>query len=318
MMTTPVASSTGPYATLIGPFRSSLILAIGMLALILPTMIDVARTSWSTEQGAHGPIVLVTGIWLLWGELHRAPVATRPGSTSLVAALLAPLLVVFTVARISGIIEIEGLAMFATVIVVAYGLWGPEPLRRVWFPLIYLLFVFPPPDTLFTMVTQPLKIAVSQTAVFLLGLLGYPIAGSGVTIQIGQYQMLIAAACAGLNSLLSLTALGLFYTYLRHKSELAYMVVLVCFILPVAVLANLVRVVLLLLITYHFGEAAGQGFFHELAGLTMFTVALLTIFVVDWLAAPLRNRLARPNARPNARTPAVTPARTPARPGAKA
>jgi exosortase len=256
-------------------------------------MIDVARTSWSTEQGAHGPIVLVTGIWLLWGELRGAPIVNRPGSSRIVIALLVPLLIVFTVARITALIEIEGFTMYASVIVVAYALWGPEPLRRVWFPLIYLLFVFPPPDTLFTMLTQPLKIAVSQAAVVLLGLLGYPIAGSGVMIQIGQYQMLVAAACAGLNSLLSLTALGLFYTYLRHKSELAYMVLLVCFILPVAILANLVRVILLLLITYHFGEAAGQGFFHELAGMTMFTVALLTIFAIDWLAAPLRTRLAR-------------------------
>lgn len=296
MMTVATTTSAMPFASAAGPFRSSLILAIGMLAFIAPTMLDVARTSWSTEQGAHGPIVLVTGIWLLWGELRGAPIVARPGSTLLTIALLAPLLVLFTVARIAGLIEIEAFTMYASLIVGAYALWGSEPLRRVWFPLIYLLFVFPPPDTLFTMLTQPLKIAVSQAAVFLLGLLGYPVGGSGVTIQIGQYQMLVAAACAGLNSLLSLTALGLFYTYLRHKSELAYMVLLVCFILPIAVLANLVRVVLLLLITYHFGEAAGQGFFHELAGLTMFTVALLTIFVIDWLAAPLRNRLARKGA----------------------
>lgn len=294
MMTNAVSPAASPFASIIGPFRSSPILAIGMLAFILPTMLDVARVSWSTEQGAHGPIVLVTGLWLLWGELRAAPVLARPGSTGLVIALLAPLLILFTLARIAGLIEIEGFTMYAALIVVAYALWGPAPLRRVWFPLIYLMFVFPPPDTLFTILTQPLKIAVSQTAVFLLALAGYPVAGSGVMIQIGQYQMLVAAACAGLNSLLSLTALGLFYTYLRHKSELAYMVVLVCFILPIAVLANLVRVVLLLLITYHFGEAAGQGFFHELAGLTMFTVALLTIFAIDWLAAPVRNRLARP------------------------
>ena len=276
------------------PRRWSLILAIGLLAFIAPTMVDVARASWSTEQGAHGPIVLVTGIWLLWRELRGARLDLRPGSAQLTIGLLVPLLIVFTLARITGIIEIEGFAMYATLIVVAYALWGPAPLRLIWFPLIYLLFVFPPPNSLFTMMTQPLKIKVSEMAVFLLGHLGYPIAGSGVTIQIGQYQMLVAAACAGLNSLLSLTALGLFYTYLRHRSELYYMILLICFILPVAVLANVVRVVLLLLITYHFGEAAGQGFFHELAGLTMFTVALLAIFAVDWLAAPLRARLATP------------------------
>ena len=149
-----------------------------------------------------------------------------------------------------------------------------------------------PPDTLFAMMTQPLKILISQTAVSMLHLFGYPIAGSGVMIQIGQYQMLVAAACAGLNSLLSLTALGMFYSYIRHSSNFPYMLVLICFILPIAVIANLVRVLLLLLITYHFGEAAGQGFFHELAGLSMFASALIAIFCIDWLGTPLRHRLA--------------------------
>ena len=91
---------------------------------------------------------------------------------------------------------------------------------------------------------------------------------------------------------MSLTALGLFYSYMRHSSNFAYMVFLVVCILPIAIFANLVRVMLLMLITYHFGEAAGQGFFHELAGLTMFASALIGIFVLDWLASPLRDRLA--------------------------
>jgi len=57
----------------------------------------------------------------------------------------------------------------------------------------------------------------------------------------------------------------------------------------------LVRVLMLLLITYHFGEAAGQGFFHELAGMTMFLTALLGIFLIDSLASPLRRRFALPS-----------------------
>ena len=96
--------------------------------------------------------------------------------------------------------------------------------------------------------------------------------------------MLVAAACAGLNSLISLTALGLFYTYIRHRSSFVYMVFLSICILPISIIANLVRVLLLLLITYHFGEAVGQGFFHEFAGVSMFATALLCIFGLDWIA----------------------------------
>ena len=122
----------------------------------------------------------------------------------------------------------------------------------------------------------------------------HPITRHGASIVV--CYSVRAAACAGMNSIISLTALGLFYTYIRHSANWRYMALLVLFILPVAVFANLVRVLLLLLITYHFGEAAGQGFVHELAGLTMFLTALIGIFAVDKLASPLRRRLtsARP------------------------
>lgn len=258
-------------------------------------MADVARQSWTTEQGAHGPMVLAIGIWLLSREWGAARRLARSGSPVLVAILFAVLLPLYVFARVTSIIEIEGAAMYALLLTTGFALWGGAAIGRVWFPLFFLLFTFPPPDTLFAMLTQPLKIAVSESAVSLLHALGYPVAGSGVTIQIGPYEMLVAAACAGLNSLISLTALGLFYTYIRHSSNWRYMVLLLVCIVPVAVVANLVRVLMLLLITYHFGEAAGQGFFHELAGMTMFLTALLGIFLIDSLASPLRRRFAPPS-----------------------
>jgi exosortase len=250
-------------------------LVIGVCALAGPTMADVARESWTTEQGAHGPLVLAIGVWLLSREWGVARTLARPGPAVLVSLLFAVLLPLYVFARVTSIIEIEGAAMYALLLTTALALWGGAALARLWFPLFFLLFTFPPPDTLFAMLTQPLKIGISEAAVSILHVAGYPVAGSGVTIQIGQYEMLVAAACAGLNSLISLTALGLFYTYIRHSANWRYMALLLLCIVPVAIVANLVRVLLLLLITYHFGEAAGQGFFHELAGLSMFMTALL-------------------------------------------
>lgn len=269
------------------------LLAAGTVALVVPTMLHVGKESWSTEQGAHGPLVLATGIWLISRQWAAIRAAARPGSPLLTAILLAVLLPLYVFSRIAGIIEIEGPVMYAALVVAAYMLVGPTALSRVWFPLVYLLFTFPPPDTLFAAITQPLKIGISTSAVEILHTFGYPIAGSGVTIQIGQYEMLVAAACAGLNSLISLSALGLFYTYIRHSSNLPYMALLFTCIFPIAVAANLIRVLILLLITYHYGEAAGQGFFHEFAGMVMFLIALVGIFVVDELARPIERRLAR-------------------------
>ena len=260
---------------------ADLALIIGVAAILLPTMIEVGQFNWTTEQGGHGPIVLATGLWLLWREVKSSSAPRQPGNLIVGALSLVVLLAVYLVARITGTLEIEALAMYGALIMGAYLLFGGALLRSIWFPLLYLALTLPPPDSVVAAVTQPIKIAISEWAVHLLYELGYPIASSGVTIQIAQYELLVAAACAGLNSIISLGAICLFYGYLRHRTNFAAFAMIALSVIPIAVFSNFIRVIILILITYYLGEAAAQGFLHDFAGLTMFAVALLTVFVID-------------------------------------
>lgn len=296
---TSSASSRYGWADL-APLRATLVrhwlLAIGVIGVALPTMYNVATETWSTEQGAHGPIILATASWLIarcWGESRAL---ARPGDSRAAFAaflLAAPL---YIVARIISIVEIEGLMMYVLLLITAYWLIGFAPLRAMWFPIVYGLFIFPPPDTVVALLTQPIKIGISRAAINMLHAVGYPVAGSGVTIVIGQYQLLIAAACAGLNSLISLSAIGLFYVYVRHNANWRYALLLMFAIVPVAILANAARVLGLILITYHLGDGAAQGFLHSFSGITIFLISMLGIFAVDALISPLRRRPAGPAA----------------------
>lgn len=264
----------------------SLALIVGGLALVIPTMVDVARFNWTTDQGGHGPIVLATGIWLLWRET-RSGLTPGSGSAVLPAAIaVTAFLALFVVSRITNILEIEAFAMYAALVSAAFMFWSGKSIRALWFPILYLALALPPPDSVVAFVTQPVKILISQAAVNLLHLLGYPIASSGVTIYIAQFELLVAAACAGLNSIISLSAICLLYAYLRRRSNPGYLFVLMLAILPVAIFANFIRVLTLILITYYMGEAAAQGFLHDFAGLLMFAVALFTIFAFDELVSP--------------------------------
>ncbi len=260
---------------------ADLALIIGVAAILLPTMLEVGQFNWTTEQGGHGPIVLATGLWLLWREVKSSSAPRAPGNLIVGGLSLVALLAIFLVARITSTLEIEALAMYGALIMGAYLLVGGALLRSIWFPLLYLALTLPPPDSVVAAVTQPIKIAISEWAVDLLYALGYPIASSGVTIQIAQYELLVAAACAGLNSIISLGAICLFYGYLRHRTNFAAFAVIALSVIPIAVFSNFIRVIILILITYYLGEAAAQGFLHDFAGLTMFAVALLTVFVID-------------------------------------
>lgn len=266
-------------------------LALGALAILVPTMRFVARESWSTEQGAHGPIVLATGLWLLvrlWP--YAMQVAKRPPLYFSLPLLLL-LLPAYAVSRVTQIIELEGYLVYAVVLTGLYSLVGGAALRRLWFPLFYIAFIFPPPESIVWAITMPMKIGISKAAVWLLSALGYPIGAEGVVIYVGQYELLVAAACSGLNSIISLSAITLFYIYLRHEAEWQYAAFLAFLIVPVALIANFIRVLILILLTYHAGEAAAQGFLHNFAGIAMFVVALLTMFGIDSLLKPLWDRV---------------------------
>ncbi|HEX9806656.1 MAG TPA: exosortase, partial [Alteraurantiacibacter sp.] len=162
-------------------------------------------------------------------------------------------------------------------------LGGWHALRRLWFALFFLVFLVPLPGFVIVSMTGPLKSLVAQAVESMLYALGYPIARSGVVLSIGQYQLLIADACAGLNSIFSLAALGVLYLYLTASGNLARTVVLLASIVPIALAANLLRVMALVLITFHFGDGAGQSFFHGSAGMALFAIALVLLLGLDVL-----------------------------------
>jgi exosortase len=113
--------------------------------------------------------------------------------------------------------------------------------------------------------------------------LDYPIARSGVVLSIGQYQMLIADACSGMNSIYSLAALGFLYLYLTASRNHTRTALLLASIVPIAVAANFIRVLILILVTFHLGDDAGQSFFHGSAGMALFVTALLLLLGFDAL-----------------------------------
>jgi exosortase len=151
----------------------------------------------------------------------------------------------------------------------------------LWFPLLYLAFAIPLPASLIDLITSPLKTEISSVVTSILGAAGYPIARSGVIISIGQYQLLVADACSGMNSMLSLFALGTLFMYLMRRPSLMHNFWMFVAIAPIAFVANIARVIALVLVTFYLGDEAGQGFMHGAAGVLVLLVALGMLFGLD-------------------------------------
>jgi exosortase B len=267
---------------------------LGIVAITIPTFISLARGPWSLESGVHGPIVLATGLWLVFRRVPELRGKFVPGDRLVTGLMLAVAVPLYAFSRAFDFISLEVAAWLLALVAVGYAYAGGAILRSMWFPIFYLAFIIPVPGWILDVVTQPLKILVSEVVTYILTAFGYPIARIGVTLYVANYQLLVEDACAGLNSLVSLSAIGLFYVYMLRGSNWRYSLLLLALVVPIAIAANIVRVLALVLITYHFGDAAAQGYLHNSAGMVTFTSALLFIFLVDKLLTPVRNALASP------------------------
>lgn len=279
-----------PWLTLLAP------LALGLAVLFLPTFHQLSQTVWKSEEQGHGPIILAVSAWLLWQQRGALAAAAAQGAGAAAWALLAFGLLLYVLGRSQDILLFEVGALMPLAAASLALLFGWRVVRLAIFPLLFLVFMVPLPAALIDSLTAPLKQSVSVIAENLLYLAGYPIARTGVVLSVGQYQLLVADACSGLNSMFSLSALGLLYLHIVRHPPVWRNAVLLLSILPIAFLANVVRVMILVLVTYHFGDEAGQGFIHGAAGMVLFIIALGLLIGLDSLLG-LAARLGRKEAR---------------------
>jgi exosortase B len=256
--------------------------AVGLLALYLPVCWELSTTIWQTDEHGHGPIILIIVMWLIWRERTAlAPRGVPAPSTGL--GLLIFGLAMYILGRTNDVTIFEVAALLPILAGSVLAMRGWQTLRSMWFPLAFIIFMVPLPGVLVDALTGPLKQHVSEIAEQLLYAAGYPVGRTGVMLTIGQYQLLVADACSGLNSMFSLTALGLLYLYLLPRRNWLHSSIIIAAILPIAFAANIVRVLVLVLVTYYFGDAAGQGFLHGAAGMVLAMAALIIILCADAL-----------------------------------
>ena len=255
----------------------------GFAAMYTPVYWWAAGDIWQSEDHGHGPIILAVLVWLFWGlrnDIAAAPLEPAPmlGWPLFVTGLFA-----YFVGRVFGISILEFGSQPLVVAGTLLLLKGPTALRLAWFPVIYFVFMIPLPSIIVDAITGSLKQWIASIVESLLYLIGYPIARTGVILSIGPYQLQVADACSGLHSMFSLSALGTLFMYMMGRKSRLQMGIMLAAILPIAFVANIIRVITLVLVTYYLGDEAGQGFLHGAAGMVLMLVALLCFFALDKL-----------------------------------
>ncbi len=281
-----------------GPRRASiswsrLFLIAAIILWIAPVAFALVTKVWTIEQGAQGPIILVTGLWLLNVRLQQYAALRAPGRLDITIVALLPCLLLYVVAAMINMLMAMLLATWAGLVVLLYAGWGRSVLRRVWFPLAYCLFLIPPPVVVVDPIVQILKRSIALHAVDSVAAFGVEVASRGSSLFVDQYELLVAAACSGMNSIFSLTAIGIFYVHVRHDDDWRYTTLLALAIVPVALATNLIRVVLLLVAVHLWGPHVLDTPLHMGTGLAMAALALAILAAIDVSLIPIARRIGR-------------------------
>jgi exosortase B len=264
----------------------SVVLLLSAAAIMFfPTFYDLLFGGiWAAADYSHGPFVLAIALWLLYQRWEGAPSGIPYQANSLSGLLLiAVAALTYVPARILSLRYVEAADFIVCLTGIVLIVGGTKLLAATRFPLFFLIFMIPLPDFLVSSISSLLKVAVSITSVHVLTAFQFPVARNGVIIFIGPYQLLVADACAGIRTLFMLEALGLLYLNVVKYHSVLRNILLAILIVPISFAANVARVILLALITYYWGDEAGEGFLHEFAGISLFLLGLLSLLFVDGL-----------------------------------
>jgi exosortase len=249
-----------------------------LLVLLYHRIAGKLVMDWETPEYGHGFLIPFFALFLLWDKrrtLRTTPIAPSwAGAFLVVLGLLELLLGVFGadlfLQRTSFILLAAG---------IIWTLFGKSMLGQLKFVLFVLLLAIPLPTIVYNQITFPLQMWASTLASSTLQLLQVPVLQEGNIIQLPAMPLEVAVACSGIRSLMSLFAVAVIYGYFLERATWRRWVLALA-ALPIAVTANVARIVGTGLCVQYWDPVKAMGFFHEFSGWLMFLVSLGCLYLV--------------------------------------
>ena len=260
-------------------------LAVWLLATA-PALRSMTLDWWDDANYSHGLLIVPVALFFLWrGRDSWRPV--RPTVSLIGLALFAGVALIYLLGTAAAENFSTRVAAVAGIGTLAWGLLGWRWVRSAWFPFTFLFFAIPWPYVIYYQLTFPLQLFSTKVACAIIDTLGITFTRQGNVIHLPGYSLEVVEACSGVRSLLSLTTLGAAYAYLTQPG---YVRPWVLFILaaPIALSANIFRLVVTALGAYGWGPAVADSFLHELGGLLVFGAALTALIItgaiISWIS----------------------------------
>ena len=227
---------------------------------------------------SHGILIpFVSGflVWQMRDELaaikpRRSPWGMPLIITGLCVHLMSSLLRVYFTSGFSMLVVLSGLVLF---------FYGSKTLKKITFPVAFLIFMIPVPLVVITNISFKMKIFAAQIATAALNSMGLEAVRSGSVLKMQHTYVVVDDICSGLRSLISLTALGSIFAWWM-KGPMPKRILLFCSTIPIAIATNVLRIVFLSFVSEVWGSQSATGFVHDFSGFMVFALAFVLLYAV--------------------------------------
>jgi exosortase len=249
----------------------------GFVAAYSGTLAALWRVWMRNENYSHGFLIGPIAVWLVWRERANLKQEATAGSAGGISLLLVAF--VFQLVGLRGdVVTIQGLSLVLAIAGVVWSLFGTRVMRRTLFPIAFLIFMIPTLPWFVNTLSFRLKILSARNAVAIAHSLGIVVQRSGVNLIFSEGTLAVENACSGLRSLVALMALGALFGHMSNGAGWKRISLFVL-ALPIAVLANTLRIAALCVYAGMGDVAGAAGTFHEVGGYALFGVAFLLLLL---------------------------------------
>ncbi|SPD74996.1 Exopolysaccharide synthesis membrane protein H (Exosortase) [uncultured Desulfobacterium sp.] len=257
-----------------------------LLILMVSTFIFAFYPAWknlilawsSSDEYSHGFLMVPVALYIVWRKKAKlVSMKIQPSNWGLAFIIFS--LSCYLFAYFAEISTLSSLSIVLVIIGTLLYLLGYPILKELFFPIFLLLFMIPIPAQIYSSLTVPLQLFVSKVSVAIAALLGVPIYREGNVLHLPDRTLQVVHACSGLRSMISLLTLSAVFGYLTLRSD-ALRTVLFISGIPVSILVNIFRVLLLVIAFYYFRFDLTTGTVHTVFGMLIFVLALISLFAI--------------------------------------
>jgi exosortase len=253
-------------------YAPAAIVLLATLAVVFPAFAHAVDVWSTTEEFSYGFLIPPVAALIIWWRRDQLVKSIGRGANFGLWIAAAALLIAILSERV-GIHAISGLAVTPLLFGAAVYLWGWRAGRVLAFPFGFLAFGLGVFRGLLDTVGFALQGITAFGAGSLAPLVGVPVVRDGLVLSSDRFAFIVADTCSGMSSLVSLLALAALWVYAARGSMTGRMAVLLS-VAPLTMLANSLRVTLVLVVAHWFGQHAALGFFHGASSLVLFALAL--------------------------------------------